>query len=351
MTPVDSRTLEVLAPNLKRRHSGVTSTIMRLVPIQARQIAIATVGPKLPPDVPQVPLVALLTLPLKGPHGTRVWHARRNVEMLAGLALKHLLGKRLRLVFTSASQREHTGYTKWLVRQMDAVVATSARSASYLERPATVIRHGIDLTDFRPAGDVAAVRRQLSLPTSSRLVGCYGRIRRQKGTDRFVEALIRHLPALPGWEGVVMGGITAEHRPFLENLRAQVAAAGLSERIHIRPEVAPWQMAAHYQALDLFVAPQRHEGFGLTPLEAMACGVPVVATDAGAFDELVVPETTGLVVPRADDAALEAAIGRALADDAARGRWAAAAPTHVAENFRIEDEAAALVALYREIMT
>ena len=65
--------------------------------------------------------------------------------MIGGLALKYLLGKRLTLVFTSASQRRQTWLTRWLIRQMDAVVATSEKSASYLQVPAQVIMHGIDL--------------------------------------------------------------------------------------------------------------------------------------------------------------------------------------------------------------
>ena len=269
--------------------------------------------------------------------------------MLVGLLLRQVLRKRLKLVFTSAGQRRHSGYTRWLIRRMDAVVATSARSAAFLEREATVIRHGIDLAEFHPAADVPALRARLGLP-DGRLAGCFGRIRPQKGTDRFVRAMIAHLPQHPGWSAAVMGGVTPDFRSFRDGLVEEVRAAGLADRIRFLPEAEGFSIAPWFQALDLYVAPQRHEGFGLTPLEAMACGVPVVATDAGAAGELVVPDATGLVVPRADDAALEAAIGRALADDAARTRWAAAGPDHVARHFRIEDEAAALVALYRRLL-
>jgi len=126
MSPRDPADIDVIAPNFKKRMSGVTSTIFRLVPRQASQIAIASAGPNLPGDIPQVPVSALVTMPRSGPSGPRVWHARRNNEMLAGLALKYLLGKRLKLLFTSAAQRDHSGYTKWLLRRMDRLVATSA---------------------------------------------------------------------------------------------------------------------------------------------------------------------------------------------------------------------------------
>ncbi|SHI42026.1 glycosyltransferase family 4 protein [Wenxinia saemankumensis] len=335
---------DVIAPSFKRRISGVTSTLVRLVPTQARDIAIAACGPALPPEVPRIPLHRLPFLPRR----PRVWHARRNVEMLGGLVLR-ALGQDLRLLFTSASQRRHTAYTRWLIGRMDRIVATSDRSAAFLTRPATVIRHGIDTDAFRPPPDRAALRRELGLPEGL-LVGCYGRIRPSKGTDLFLDAMLDLLPDRPGAHAVVMGGTAPKFARFAADLRARAAASPVADRIHFRPEARPWEMAGWFGALDLYVAPQRHEGFGLTPLEAMACGAAVVATDAGAFDELVVPERTGLIVPRGDAPALKAALSRALDDAPARVAWGAAGPAHVAESFRLEDEAAALNAIYREML-
>ena len=68
--------IDVIAPNLKRRLSGVTATVVRLVPMQARRIGIVTTGPGLPADMPHVALHRLPFLPRR----RRVWHARRNVE-------------------------------------------------------------------------------------------------------------------------------------------------------------------------------------------------------------------------------------------------------------------------------
>ena len=101
--------IEVIAPNFKRRHSGVTSTVIRLVPLQAQSMAIVASGPDLPDDVPNLPPARLLSLPRSGPQGARVWHARRNVEMVAGLALKYAAGKKLKLLFTSGRSLQHFG--------------------------------------------------------------------------------------------------------------------------------------------------------------------------------------------------------------------------------------------------
>ena len=338
--------IEVIAPNLKRRLSGVTATIARLLPVQARSIAIVAIGPGLPANVPAVPLWSVI---LMSGRKCRVWHARRNTEMLLGLILRHVLRKRLKLVFTSASQRRHTRYSRWLISGMDAVVATSRRTASYLRRPSRVILHGIDPATFYPPGDRRALRGALGLPEGV-TIGCFGRIRRQKGTDVFVGAMLDVLPHHPGVNAMVMGRATGKHRSFLQCLREKVIRAGLEERILFLPEAPVDAMPRWYQALDLLVAPQRWEGFGVTPLEAMACAVPVIATTVGAFDELVVEGETGRLIPPGDMARMGAAVGDALESPETLLRWSVAARRHIEDGFRIEDEAAALNALYRTLL-
>jgi mannosyltransferase len=345
-SPVDPAQIDVIAPNFKKRLSGVTATVVRLVPLQARDIAIAATCPVDLPDVPQIPLLSLLTLSRR----KRVWHARRNVEMIGGLILRHILRKRLALLFTSASQRSHTGLSRWLIARMDRVVATSAKSAGYLQREAQVIHHGIDISSFAPAPDKAALRARLGLPPAGPVIGCYGRIRHQKGTDVFVDTALDLLTDHPTLTAVVMGRATSKDRGFEAELRRKVAAAGAQERVIFAPEVPVWEIADWYAALDLYVAPQRWEGFGLTPLEAMASGVPVVATRVGAFEELIVEGQTGALVPRDDLPAMTRAVGAALADQDALKKRSAQARTHAEQHFDIAAEAAALVAIYREML-
>ncbi len=143
----DIAQIDVIAPNLKRRLSGVTATIVRLVPLQAAMIGIAATGPGLPAHVPHLSLWRCLFLPRDR---VRVWHARRNTEMLLGLILRTVFRRRLKLLFTSASQRPHTGYTRWLIGRMDGLVATSRKTAAYLDRGPMVILHGIDTEGFSP---------------------------------------------------------------------------------------------------------------------------------------------------------------------------------------------------------
>ena len=343
--PIDR--IEVIAPNLKRRLSGVTTTVVRLVPLQARGIGIATTGPGLPPDLPHLPLLRCLVLPRRR---WRVWHARRNTEMALGLILRHVFRRRLRLLFTSAAQRNHKPFTKWLIRRMDRVIATSPQAASYLDVPATVIMHGVDCTAFRPTDDKDALRRALGLPIDARLVGCFGRIRAQQGVDLMVDAALALMPSRPDLHMVFTGRVTDDQKEFLAGQQVRLAAAGLLDRVRFLGELGWDDVARHYQALDLFCAPARWEGFGLTPLEAMASGVPVVATRVGAFEALIRDGVTGSLVPPGDAAALAEAI-RGWIDD--RPRLAAAGPVaraHVEANHRIEGEADRIVAIYREML-
>ncbi len=344
---MDPAQIDVIAPNLKRRLSGVTATIVRLVPVQARLIGIATTGPGLPTDLPHI---ALWRLPLLPRDRWRVWHARRNTEMVLGLVLRRLFRRRLRLLFTSAAQRRHSGFTRWLIRQQDALVATSPQAASYLERPATVVMHGVDTTVFAPAPDRAAARRALGLAEDATILGCFGRIRAQKGVDLLVEAALRLLPDRPGVQIVFTGRITEDNRTFHADLVARLTAAGLADRVRFLGEV-PWaDVVRLYQVLDLFVAPARWEGFGLTPLEAMACGVPVVAARVGAFEALIAEGVTGSLVPPDNAEALTEAIRVWVDTPARRATAGTAARAHVVRNHSIEGEARALVGVYRALL-
>ena len=339
---------QVIVPNLKQRLSGVTATIVRLLPVQARSINIAAFGFGLPDSLPRISLRQLLCPPSKNQNPWRIWHARRNTEMLLGLCLKHLLRQKFKLLFTSASQRVHTRYTRFLISKMDAVVAVSAKTQSYLKRPSTVIMHGIDADAFHPPADRATLRRKLRLPSGGLLIGCFGRIRHQKGTGVFVDAMINTLPRFPNATAILLGRPTVQHIPYLRRLQQKIARKGLAERILFLPEVPVRQTAQWYQAF--FVAPQRWEGFGLTPLEAMSCGVPVIATKVGAFEEIIQENQTGLLVAPGDASELSQAVKNALSNPDRLKIWSENARRRILKNFRLETEAQALNQLYRHLL-
>ncbi len=345
-THPDIHDVEVIAPNLKRRLSGVTTTVLRLVPAQAELIGITTTGPGLPETVPHTPLWRMFFLPR---NRWQVWHARRNTEMVLGLLLRHVLRRKLRLLFTSAAQRDHSSYTKALIAHMDAVIATSPQAASYLDRPATVIMHGVDTEEFQPANDKAALRYSLGLPPGV-LIGCFGRVRSQKGVDVLVDAAIEVLPRHPLAKIVFTGRVTPDNQGFVDDLVERLKEAGLADRVIWRGEVSWGDLVKHFQAMDLFVAPARWEGFGLTPIEAMACGVPVIATRVGAFEAQVIEGVTGRLVAPGDAEALAAAMDGMLSDPVKLAQFGVAGRKHVLQNFTIQREAREVVEVYRDLL-
>ncbi|WP_424832209.1 glycosyltransferase family 4 protein [Ruegeria sp.] len=339
--------IEVVAPNLKHSLSGVTTTIIRLLPIQEKLINIRATGPGLPGDIPHIRLWKTLFLPNRKPI---VWHARRNTEMLMGLFLKTVLRRNYKLLFTSAAQRNHSGFTKKLISKMDAVIATTPQAASFLERPSTVIMHGVNTQLFHPAEDKNALRAKLGLPSGT-LIGCFGRIRPQKGVDLLVDAAIEVLPAFPDAKIIFTGNATKEFEAFQREQEDKLKRAGLGTRALFLGE-RPWdEIVETYRALDLFVAPARHEGFGLTPLEAMASGVPAIAcNNVGAFSAQIQDGVTGRLVDKDNAEALAQALRDMLADPGKMAKAGAAARQHVEQNFRIEGEAEAIVKVYRTLL-
>ena len=339
--------IDVVAPNFKRRLSGVTSTIVQLIPRQAMQVRIATLGPGLPKHLPTIAwwqTPGLLKRPARRPF--RIWHARRNIEMAAGIVLKSVFRAPLRVIFTSAAQRRHTRFTRFLIARMDAVVATSERSGRYLDVPHSVVMHGVDCGRFRPAVEREDSVEGTRLP-GRYTIGCFGRIRHQKGTDLFIDAMLRLLPDHPDWTAVVTGRVTAQHRAYHQQLLHRVAQSSLEQRIVFLgevPDVSPW-----YRRLLLYVAPSRNEGFGLTPLEAMASGTAVVASDAGAYSKMIVEGVTGAVVPAGHGDALTAAIRRYMRNPEVATAHGRNSREHVEKNFSLESEARAINAIYYDL--
>ena len=346
----DARQVEVIVASLKRRFTGVTSTVLALLPVQSRRVRIAALGPNLPRDWPRITWSGLFRHGWRPPPGRafRIWHARRNLEMLTGVVLRSVLRMPLKLVFTSAAQRRRSAYSRFLLARMDAVIAASPEAASYLEVPHEIVLHGVDTTRYRPAEDRAALWAATGLPGKFG-IGVFGRVRAQKGTDRFVHAMCRLLPRYPDFTAVIVGRITPEQKAFADDLRAGIAAAGLGGRIHFLGELAADEVPAWLRRVTIVVGPQVWEGFGLVPLEAMASGAAVVATRVGAARHLIVEAETGFLVDPDDMAGLEARIESLMKDPAAAAAMGRRGRHHVEQRFSIAREAAGIQEIYERL--
>jgi mannosyltransferase len=338
--------LDLIVPNLHRRYSGVTATNRMVAPKLAKRLSAAWLGSNAPAGIARLGVADLLKL-RRRPRPL-IWHARRNNEMIAGVVLR-ALGWPLKLVFTSAAQRHHSWTTRFLIRRMDAIIATSDLSASYLKRSATVIPHGVDTEVYAPPPDRAAAFAESSLP-GCYAIGCFGRVRAQKGSDVFVEAMCRLLPHYPDFTAVMVGAIVPEQMVFANDLKRRIEAAGLSQRIVILGELEITEVQRWYQRLTIYAFTSRNEGFGLTLIEAMAAGAALVATRAGAAELVVEDSVTGVLVPPGDADALVEALEPLMRDPKGAAAMGARGRTRVVEKFSLDAEADRIVSVYRTLV-
>jgi mannosyltransferase len=340
-----ARDLQLIVPNLHRRYSGVTATNRMVAPKLAQRFRAAWFGSDAPDGIARMGVADLLKLWRR--RTPLIWHARRNNEMIVGVLLR-ALGWPLKLVFTSAAQRHHTWITRWLIAQMDAVIATSDLSASYLKRAATVIPHGVDTEIYAPPSDRAAAFAESGLP-GRYAIGCFGRVRAQKGSDVFVAAMCRLLPRYPDFTAVMVGAITVDQTGFADGLKSQIKAAGLQQRIVISGELEIEEVQRWYRRLTIYAFTSRNEGFGLTLIEAMSVGAALVASRAGAAELVVEDGSTGVLTPPGDVDALVAALEPLMRDPAAAAAMGARARQRVLAQFSLDAEADQIAEVYRTL--
>ena len=347
--PIDNNSadnLQLIVPNLHRRYSGVTATNRMVAPKLAKRFRAAWFGSDAPDGIACMDVTDLLKCWRR--REPLIWHARRNDEMIFGVLLK-TLGWPLKLVFTSAAQRHHSWITRWLIRRMDAIIATSELSASFLKREATVIPHGVDTDRYAPPPDRAAAFAELGL-RGRYAIGCFGRVRAQKGTDVFVDTMCRLLPRYPDFTAVIVGAITVDQSAFATNLKKKFEAAGLSSRIVMTGELPIEELPRWYRRLTIYAFTSRNEGFGLTLLEAMSSGAALVASRAGAAELVVNDGVTGMLTPPGDVDALTAALETMMRDPVAAVAMGERARKRVVEKFSLDAEANKIAEVYRALV-
>ncbi len=340
---------DLIVTNFNRNFTGVSSTAASVVRCQVDQYDLALAGHPLPGCPDPVSKAQAATLSRTPPPGRpfTIWHVRRNPEMRAALWVRDVLRRPIRIVFTSAAIRGHSAFPRWLISRMDAVIATTEAAAGFVPHVRAVAPHGVDTDRFTPAVDRAAAWAATGYP-GTRGVATIGRIRPEKGTDRFVAAMLRLLPDHPGLTALVIGRAAKSDQPFLDTLKAQIAAAGLTDRILFPGEVPPDALPALTRSLSAVVQLPRYEGYGMTPLEGMASGVPFVATDTGYYRSFSSQGQTGLIVP---DEPAEAAHALAfiLSDPDRHTAMSRASHDIACSHFSIRTEAETIARVYEDL--
>lgn len=342
-----NRHCEIILGNSNRRFSGVTSTMLQTLTVQQRIVNIRVLGSHHLPDELKHLSISFLKLArlcsTKMQDGRyRVFHARRNNEMIQALLLKYIFRAKIKIVFTSTAQRHHSRFTRFLMDKMDCILSTCTAAASYLQTPPyQIIPHGISTELYKPDAN--------KRPANAIKIGMFGRVRKQKGTHLFVNACIDTLPRHPNVSAIIVGSITPENQEWVSKLEKKIEIAGLADRIIFKGEQAFEQLPALFQSVSLVAALSENEGFGLTVLEALSSGAAVLATEAGAWPDIIVNGQHGYVVPTNNQKLVTEQLETLLSSPSELQKMGKQGRELVEKNFKIETEAEHLCKVYRTL--
>jgi glycosyltransferase involved in cell wall biosynthesis len=243
------------------------------------------------------------------------------------------------------------GVKRWLLRHAcSVVVAVSSSTRDALlafglpEKSITLIQNGVDTDRYSP-GRASELRDELGVRPGELLIGAVGNIRTPKAYDVLLKSAALLLARVPNCHLAIVGqGDESAMKPLQE----LSASLGLAARCHFlgfrksTPEL--------YRNFDVFVSSSRSEGLSLAFLEAMATGLPVVATRSGGPQEVIDPDVCGVLVPIEDPEALADGLRRTLTDAEFRVRLGHAARERVVSAFSLEAVLRQYAGLYEKLL-
>jgi glycosyltransferase involved in cell wall biosynthesis len=236
-----------------------------------------------------------------------------------------------------------------IARSVAMVVATCSDEVAELARLGVqrrricVVPCGVDLDQFTDRGPVAPRTARARILSVGRLV-------ERKGFD----ILIRALPGVPGAELLVGGGPPAaelDGDPEAVRLRRIAAECGVADRVHLLGAVSRADMPALMRSADVVACAPSYEPFGMVPVEAMACGVPVVAAAVGGLTDTVLDGVTGMLVPPGRPDRMAAALRTVLSDANLRLGFRSAALDRARSRYAWDRIAAETHRVYSEVGT
>jgi glycosyltransferase involved in cell wall biosynthesis len=244
-----------------------------------------------------------------------LWQARRK-------------GMKAQTVFRSGGT-EFYACDRYFAGSIDHWLSTSRYNAEQVKarygHEVQVLHNGVDVDQFKPLPRELPLRQRLGLPVEARVLASVGRLVGWKGLRVIVEAL----PQLPQDVHFLVAG----EGPEAARLREQVVRLGLARRVHFCGRIAHDELPQVLAQADVLVQPSLgEESFGITLVEAMACALPVLASRQGGMTEIVLPGTTGELLPPGEVEAWRGAIAHLLQQpDRMRALGAAGRERAVAE--------------------
>lgn len=282
----------------------------------------------------------------------RVWHGHDPKTNALGLLVSRFHPMRLvttvhGYVLDTRRSRLYRRLDRLLLPWYERVIGVSADLCQFARRcgvpPRKVLflENGIDASAYARRRSTREARAAVGLPPAGVLVGAIGRLSPEKGFD----VLIRAAHSLGGDVRLVIVGDGPE-RPSLERL---IADLGLGDRVTL----AGWRtdVRAYFEALDVFALSSRREGLPNVLLEAMAVGVPVVATSVNGVPAVVTDGVNGRLVPADDVSALAAALRDVMSNPAAAAGFVADGRRTVEGRYSFAARMKKLATLYDELLS
>jgi glycosyltransferase involved in cell wall biosynthesis len=253
----------------------------------------------------------------------------------------HALGvvKRREQGVEDTSPPERQAVEESLLHDTDRILATCPDEVFELLRlgadrnRVSVVPCGVDVDHFTPDGPAAPLPP--SADPAARRVLYVGRLVVRKGIGNLITALAE----VPGAELVIAGGpdpVLLETDPEVARLRSLAAGHGIGHRVRFLGRVDRAELPALYRSADVVASVPWYEPFGIVPVEAMACGIPVVAAAVGGLADTVIDNVTGLHVPPRDPGMIAAALRRLLADPEQRRALGAAGRARAVRRYAMD---------------
>jgi glycosyltransferase involved in cell wall biosynthesis len=298
-----------------------------------------------------------------------VVHANFFMSALVGLRLRAMLAVPLVVTFHALGliRREHQGdddgfpteriaIEHRVVHEADRIVAECPQDKEDLVRAygadasrLSMVPCGVDTREFRP-GSKAEARRALGLNDDDFIVLQIGRLVPRKGVDNVIQAMAHLGDGRPA-RLLVVGGNSADpddgRTPEISRLRGFAQRCGVADRVTFVGQRQRHALRSYYLAADAFASTPWYEPFGITPLEAMACGTPVVGSDVGGIRFSVADEVTGYLVPPREPQALAQRLDRLRANPALAAALGRAGVHRVRSRFTWDRVATDLLDVYR----
>jgi len=276
----------------------------------------------------------------------------------------HALGKVRRLYQKEADQfpPERAGIESLLVRSADRLIAECPQDfedlvSLYGADPCTVdiVPCGVDTEEIRPRGPCARGRLGLGLTPDEFVVLQLGRLVPRKGIDNVIRgiACLRHSHGIRA-RLLIVGGEADDadpaKTPEIGRLSSIAEELGVRDQVIFTGRRARDLIADYYSAADVFVTTPWYEPFGITPLEAMGCGTPVIGAAVGGIKHTVVDEVTGFLVPPHDPAALAERLARFCRNPELARAFGRAGIRHVSSRFTWRKVAADVAHTYEAVL-